>query len=97
MKTFLLSLCAASLLAAPAAAQMATTTKLPAHTASGALTADEQLFTGLIEQLSATIEKHDMTAFGKFLAPEYVHYNPNNGSGNRTEELAYIATWVLLR
>jgi hypothetical protein len=94
MRTLLLALGTVALLTTPAAAQLATTTKRPAPTAAArALTADEQLFTGLIEQLGTTIEKHDMAGLGKLMAPEYVHYNPNNSSGNRTEELAYLATW----
>ncbi|MGI4736546.1 MAG: nuclear transport factor 2 family protein [Janthinobacterium lividum] len=92
MKAFLISLCAPLLLALPAASQLATTTTRSA-TASRALTPDEQLFTTLIEQVGAAIEKHDMAALGQYLAPEYVHYNPNNSSGNRSEELAYLAKW----
>lgn len=34
-----------------------------------------------------------MAALGKLMAPEYVHYNPNNNSGARAEELAEIGTW----
>ncbi|GAB3637350.1 hypothetical protein GCM10027422_29400 [Hymenobacter arcticus] len=93
MKTFLLTLSAVALLTTPAAAQLATIAKRPAAVATSAPTADDQLFTGLVEQLGAAIEKHDMAALGKFMAPEYVHYNPSNSSGNRTEELAYLDKW----
>ncbi|RZL08299.1 MAG: nuclear transport factor 2 family protein [Hymenobacter sp.] len=83
-----------ALLTTPAAAQLATTQhSTSAATTTSTPTADEQLFTGLVEQLGAAIEKHDMAALGKFMAPEYVHYNPDNSSGNRTEELAYLDKW----
>jgi len=98
MKTFLLSLGAAALLTLPAAGQLATTATAQPMTAAPArpavaLTPDEQLFTTLLNQVGAAIEKGDMVALGKFMAPEYVHYNPNNGSGARAEDLAYIGTW----
>ena len=99
MKTYLLLLTAAALLALPAAAQStAATAARPAPAGASAraadpLSADEQLFTTLIGQVGAAVENHDMTVLGKFMAPEYVHYNPNNGSGGRAEELAYIGTW----
>ena len=99
MKTYLLSLLALALLALPAAGQSTTVAAArpgpaaaPARPAA-ALSADEKLFTGLIGQVSTAVEKHDMAALGKFMAPEYVHYNPDNGSGARAEELAYISTW----
>ena len=99
MKTYLLSLLALALLALPAAGQSTTVAAVrpgpaavPARPAA-ALSADEKLFTGLISQVSTAVEKHDMAALGKFMAPEYVHYNPDNGSGARAEELAYISTW----
>ena len=99
MKIYLLSLLALALLALPAAGQLTTVAAArpgpaaaPARPAA-ALSADEQLFTGLIGQVSTAVEKHDMAALGKFMAPEYVHYNPNNGSGARAEELAFIGTW----
>jgi hypothetical protein len=95
MKTFLLTLGAVALLTAPAAAQLATTQRAtPAATTTSAPTADEQLFTGLIQQLGVAIEKHDMTALGQLMAPEYVHYTPDNGSAARAEELAYVGTWA---
>ena len=98
MKTLLLSFCAAALLALPAAAQVATTAAAtrPAAgaAASPALTPDEQLFTALVGQVGTAIEKRDMTALGKYMAPEYVHYSPDNSSGHRTEELAYLGTWT---
>lgn len=99
MKTYFLLLGAAALLALPAAGQstsMAAARPVSAAAAArpaAALSADEQLFTGLIGQVSTAVEKHDMAALGKFMAPEYVHYTPNNGSSARAEELAYIGTW----
>ena len=99
MKTHLLWLGAAALLALPAAGQSTSmavarpvSAAAPARPAA-ALSADEQLFTGLIGQVSTAVEKHDMAALGKFMAPEYMHHNPNNGSSARAEELAYIGTW----
>ena len=98
MKTFLLSLGAAALLTLPAAGQLATTAAAqPVATSpsrpAAALSADEQLFTKLLNQVGAAVEAHDMAALGKFMAPEYVHYNPNNSSGGRAEELTEIGTW----
>ena len=104
MKTYLLLLGAAALLALPAAGQSTSmaaarpvSAAAPARPAparpAAALSADEQLFTGLIGQVSTAVEKHDMSALGKLMAPEYMHYNPNNGSGARAEELAFIGTW----
>jgi hypothetical protein len=94
MKAFITSFGAAALLTFSATGQVATLTKHPTTaTATGALSPDEQLFTTLLEKLGSAIEKHDMTALAKYMAPEYVHYNPNNSSGDRTEELAYLATW----
>ena len=99
MKTFLLSLGAAALLTLPAAGQLATTAAAqPTATSptrpTAALTADEQLFTTLVGQASAALEKGDMTALGKYMAPEYVHYTPDNTSSGRTEELAHLGTWT---
>lgn len=97
MKTFLLSLGAAALFTLPAAGQLATTaTAQPAASAPArrALTSDEQLFSTLVEQVGAALEKSDMTALGKYMAPEYVHYTPDNTSGGRTEELAHLSTWT---
>ena len=93
MKAYLLTLGAAALLALPATAQLAALTNRPAPMGARALTPDEQLFTGLIEQLGTNIGKHDMTALGQLMAPEFVHYNPGNSSSDRSEELAYLATW----
>ena len=96
MKTFLpLPLTALVLLTFPAAGQSTASAAASAPSArpAASLSADEQLFTGLIGQVSTAVEKHDMAALGKFMAPEYVHYNPDNGSGARAEELAYIGTW----
>ena len=94
MKAFITSFSAVALLTFSATGQVATLTKRPpTTTATRALTPDEQLFTTLLEKMGSAIEKHDMTTLGKYMAPEYVHYNPGNGSGGRTEELAYIAKW----
>ena len=96
MKTFLpLPLTALILLSRPAASQSTASAaaSVPPTRSAASLSADEQLFTGLIGQVSTAVEKHDMAALGKFMAPEYVHHNPNNGSGARAEELAYIGTW----
>jgi hypothetical protein len=64
-----------------------------AKAAAKALTPDEQLFTGLLKQVGAATSKGDMTALGNLMAPEYVHYNPDNGQGNREQDLAYVGTW----
>jgi len=99
MKIFWLSLGALALLSWPAAGQLASTAAArpmaaaPTRPAT-ALTADEQLFTTLIGQVSAALEKSDMSALGKYMAPEYVHYTPDNTSGGRTEELAHLGTWT---
>ena len=95
MKTFLLPLATLLLLAGSLPEPLAAAPQpRPTAPAPRALTPDEQLFTGLIGQVGATIEKRDMAALGQFMAPDYVHYNPNNGSSGRTEELAYIGTWT---
>ena len=95
MKKNLFALGTLALLTLPGTRQLAATTRpAPASTARPALTADEQLFTGLIGQVSAAIEKRDMKALGQLMAPEYIHYSPDNGSGGRTEELAYVGQWV---
>lgn len=95
MKTYLALWGAAALLTLPAAARLASATlpPTPLAAASPALTPDEQLFTKLIEQVGAALSKGDMTAFGKYMAPDYVHFNPSGGSGGRAEELAYLASW----
>ncbi len=98
MKNSLLFCGAAALLTLSASQLAASATEprrpTPTPAASRALTPDEQLFTSLVEQVGEAIEKRDITALGKYMAPEYVHYNPGNGSSGRTEELAYIATWT---
>ncbi|MGI4832375.1 MAG: nuclear transport factor 2 family protein [Janthinobacterium lividum] len=94
MKTFLLTLSSLGLLTFSAAGQLATTAQPAATTpASHALTTDEQLFTGLVEQLSAAISKGDMAALGRYMAPDYVHYTPDNSTGNRAADLAYVGSW----
>ena len=54
---------------------------------------DTLLFAGLMEQVGTAIAKKDTAALGKLMAPEYVHYNPNGGTGHKTDELAFISTW----
>ena len=95
MKTYLALCSAAALLTLSAAPQTAATAPLPTPTpaASRALSPDEQLFTGLLEQVGAAISKGDMTTLGKFMTPEYVHYNPTGSSGTKAEELAYVGSW----
>jgi ketosteroid isomerase-like protein len=94
MKKILLSLGTLALFALSMAAPLAAAT---GHSASVAvaptLTPDEQLFTGLIEQVGAAIGKGDMTALGKYMAPDYVHYTPDNSTGTRAQDLAYVGTW----
>lgn len=95
MKFFVAALCALSAFTCATAGQLAATAPpRPANlTATHALTPDEQLFTGLIEQVGAAISKGDMAALGKYMVPDYTHYSPNNGIGHKADELAYIATW----
>lgn len=95
MKAFTTFLSAAALLAFSTTGQVAALPERPAATtATHALSPDEQLFTNLIGQVSAAIQKRDMKALGQFMTPDYVHYNPGNGSGGRAEELAYVGQWV---
>ena len=96
MKTFLVLLGAAALLAWPTARQSASaaaTWPVAPGPARPALSPDEQLFTGLVEQVGAAIGKGDMVALGKLMAPDYTHYNPNNEVGHKADELANVATW----
>lgn len=95
MNFFVVALCALPVLACATAGQLAAPAPPRPVTlaAPRALTPDELLFTGLIEQVGAAIGKGDMAALGKYMAPDYVHYNPNNGIGHKADELAYIATW----
>ncbi len=98
MKTFWLSLGAAALLPWPAAGQLATTAAAQPMTTTStrptaALTPDEQLFTKLLGQVGAAIEAQDMAALGKLMAPEYLHYNPNNHSSGRAKELIEVGSW----
>ena len=93
MKKLLLSLGTLVLLGAPTAAPQAAAARLTTPAAARALTPDEQLFTGLVGQVAAAISKGDMTALGKYMAPDYVHYTPDNSVGNRTQDLAYVGTW----
>lgn len=95
MKVLFAALCALPVLAfAPAGPPVATVPGRPAPLAAApALTPDEQLFTGLIEQVGAAIGKGDMKALGQYMAPDYVHYTPDNKTGNRAEDLAFVATW----
>jgi len=95
MRKILIALGALCLLTLPGTQQLAATAHpIPVAPAHQPLTADEQLFTGLIGQVSAAIEKNDMKALGQLMTPEYIHYNPGNSSGGRTEELAYVGQWV---
>lgn len=95
MKKNLLSLGTLVLLALPMARPLAAATdhSAPAPAASNALTPDEQLFTGLIEQVGAAITKGDMMALGKYMASDYIHYTPDNSTGTRAQDLAYVGTW----
>lgn len=93
MKAFVIALCALPVLAFATAHPLAATPTPVAPTATRALTPDEQLFTGLIEQVGAAISKGDMTALGKYMAPDYIHYTPDNKTGTRAQDLAYVATW----
>lgn len=93
MKTFWLTLSALGLLTFSATRQLATARPRPAATAARALTPDEQLFTNLIGQVGSAISKGDMAALGQLMAPDYVHYTPDNGKGNRAEDLAYVGSW----
>lgn len=94
MKKILLSLGTLALLALPTAEPLAAATGHPTTTTvSPTLTPDEQMFTGLVEQMGAAISKGDVTALGKYMAPDYVHYTPDNNTGTRAQDLAYIATW----
>ena len=56
-------------------------------------TADEELFTKLIGEVSASIEHKDMNALGELMASDYVHYSPDGGTGHKADELTYLATW----
>ncbi len=97
MKNSLLFCGAAALLTLSASQLAASATEprrpTPTPAASRALTPDEQLFTSLVEQVGAAISKGDMTALGRYMTPNYVHYNPSNSSGNRAEDLAYVGSW----
>jgi len=95
MKNYLLTLSTLLLLTLPGTRQLAATTR-PASTAKArsALTPDEQLFTGLTEQLAAAIGKRDMQAMGQLMTSDYVHYSPDNKTAGRAEELAYVGQWV---
>lgn len=95
MKTLFAVLCALPVLTFTTAGQLAATVpgRPAALAATRALTPDEQLFAGLVEQVGAAISKGDMTALGKYMAPDYVHYTPDNTSGNRAQDLAYVGSW----
>lgn len=85
----------AALLAMSATGPLAALPKHPAPApVAPARTPDEQLFTGLVGQVSAAIAKNDTKALGQLMTPEYVHYAPDNTSGGRAEELAYVGKWV---
>jgi ketosteroid isomerase-like protein len=95
MRKFLFALGTLSLLTLPGTQQLAATTR-PASAAPArpALTPDEQLFTGLMGQVTTAIEKRDMKALGQLMTADYIHYSPDNGSAGRTAELAYVGQWV---
>ncbi len=98
MKTYLALFCATALVTSSAIGQLAAATKHPTPTpvakARPALSPDEQLFTGLTEQLAAAIGKSDMKAMGQMMTPDYIHYTPDNHTAGRAEELAYVGKWV---
>jgi ketosteroid isomerase-like protein len=77
----------AAAIAAPTRARLAT----PA--AKAAPTADEQLFTKLVGDISTAIEKKDMKALNELMASDYTHYNPNGGTSHKADETAFIGTW----
>lgn len=93
MKKTLLSLGILAYLALPTPTPLAAAASHPAPAAARALSPDEQLFTGLVEQLGAAISKGDMTALGKYMTADYVHYTPDNHTGNRAQDLAYVGSW----
>ena len=93
MKKILLSLGTLALFALSPAAPLIAAPGHPAPAVVASLTPDEQLFTGLVEQVGAAISKGDMTALGKYMAPDYVHYTPDNGTGTRAQDLAYVGSW----
>nr|GFC65372.1 hypothetical protein [Tanacetum cinerariifolium] len=95
MKKILFALGTLALLTLPGTQQLAATPR-PASAAAArpTLTPDEQLFTGLVGQVSAAIEKNDMKALGQLMTPDYIHYTPDNSSAGRPEELAYVGKWV---
>ena len=94
MKTLFPNFCTLLLLslsvAGPAGAAVATPA---ARAATVASTADEELFTRLVNEVGAAIEKKNVRALADLMAPEYTHYNPAGGTGHKADELAYIATW----
>ena len=95
MKKFLFALGTLALLTLPGTRQLAATTRPgPAAPVRPVLTPDEQLFTNLIGQVGAAIEKRDMKALSQLMTPDYIHYTPDNNSAGRTEELAYVGQWV---
>lgn len=87
MKKVLFALGTLALLTLPGTQPLAAATRR-------ALTPDKQLFTGLLGQVSAAIAQNDMKALGKLMTSDYIHYAPDNSSGGRTEELAYVGKWV---
>ncbi|MBO0357623.1 nuclear transport factor 2 family protein [Hymenobacter sp. BT186] len=82
------------LLLALGSAAAATARPYPvASSAETALTPDEQLFTKLVGEVAAAMEKKNMQALGELMTPGYTHYNPNNGTSHKADETAFIATW----
>ena len=95
MKTLLIALVALSLLPLLAVSQVASTQE-PSRTetaSASATDADVQLFTKLVNEVGAAIEKRDMDALGKLMTPDYIHYDPNGGTGHKDDERAFIKTW----
>jgi hypothetical protein len=94
MKAFFFALSSLGLLTFATASPLAPAAP-PTATAAATriLPPDEQLFTGLVEQVNAAISKGDMTALGRLMAPDYVHYTPDNQTATRAADLSYVGSW----
>ena len=94
MKTLFPNFCTLLLLTLSTSGQVgATAPTHPTRTTKVTPTADEELFTKLIGEVSASIEHKDMNALGELMASDYVHYSPDGGTGHKANELTYLATW----
>lgn len=97
MKTILLAAALLGTLTGSARTQrpaaMPSTTISAAATATTASPADQALFTKLVGEVAAAIAKHDMEALGKLMTPDYTHFDPNNTTSRKADELAFISTW----